>query len=318
MTAKKRHIADARRPVIKSPGTASAEIQWLHLALSNAALCRSKDEARPVLCGVLLEAQHGRIRFIATDSFKLGTDTIAVDSRDFVGSILIDSGDVDRLLRLLKPLVRFSGPAILTFTPAAPGSSACLTVDAHGTSIIVKDLGAKDFPNWRNLFEATVDRVRQSAGAVVAGMNPVNVTALAKVRGFPGEKLNAQETGASCMVFRYPDDPSSPFLIEIGPSFRALLMPVRLPGSPSFARPPKAAEDLAKRAQEVAAFLADGKRDENESLALAEQLRDAAGEVERLSFSAAAYSDEMLQWIEDVKRFKEEGAKGSSVLDLVR
>ena len=114
----------------------------------------SADDSRPILTGVLLAAEAGGLRLVATDSYRLAVCDIPGASVLAEGqSVLVPSRALNELVRMLG-----SGDTVKV---QLGGREASFTV---GTNRLTTRLIEGDFPNYRGLIPAnhpnrlTVDR----------------------------------------------------------------------------------------------------------------------------------------------------------------
>ncbi len=123
-------------------------------ALRQVVRAASADDSRPILTGVLLAAEAGGLRLVATDSYRLAVCDIPGASVLADGqSVLVPSRALNELVKLLS-----GGDKVLV---QLGGREASFTV---GTSRLTTRLIEGDFPNYRGLIPAshpnrlTVDR----------------------------------------------------------------------------------------------------------------------------------------------------------------
>lgn len=176
------------KPVIGEPVTVDA-VTFLSGA-RRAAGVASRDEARPILTGVLVENEGGMMRFAATDSYRLSVATIKEQA--FQSNILIPARLVDLVSRMVTPddetMTVTIGDSIIQFTVGS-------------TSVTGRPIEG-EFPNYRKLspleFVGTVSakktaltdalrRVGLLAGERPVTLSPVEGGILLKAGAEPGK-----------------------------------------------------------------------------------------------------------------------------------
>lgn len=139
----------------------------------------SKDQSRPVLCGVRIEpdTETDALRIIATDSYRLAADTVPHGGGEFVG-MTVPAADLKTVLALAK---KGDGPLFLSqeIEPVPRGGGAVETVAMR---LYVRDFERMaclrridgQFPNWRQLvtagFESSAVLDREKFGKALARM----------------------------------------------------------------------------------------------------------------------------------------------------
>lgn len=106
-------------------------------ALNQVAVAASSDDARPILTGVFFEHQEGKLRMVATDSYRLAVRDVPAVDADISGLVPV---------RALKELGRTIGSSRLSV--AVGDREACFSSD-RGTLTARLIEGA--FPNYRQL-----------------------------------------------------------------------------------------------------------------------------------------------------------------------
>jgi DNA polymerase III subunit beta len=116
----------------------------LSSALSQVVPAASNDDARPILTGVLMAAEGGGLRLVATDSYRLAV-------RDLEGSAVLEEGQSVLVpSRALRELVRALGDGEVTLRLGE--REATFEV---GTTRVTTRLIEGEFPNYRGLIPST-------------------------------------------------------------------------------------------------------------------------------------------------------------------
>lgn len=129
-------------PVPSKPEAESVVVPGLPLAraLRQVTPAASRDDTRPILTGVQLEAEGGGVRLVATDSYRLAL-------RDLEGQQLVPEGaQVLVPAKALGELQRVLGAGEVTITIGERDAGFDL-----GTITITTRLIEGEFPNYRNL-----------------------------------------------------------------------------------------------------------------------------------------------------------------------
>jgi DNA polymerase-3 subunit beta len=130
----------------------SVEAGALADAFERVALCASKDEMRPILTGVVLEAAQGALEVVATDSYRLGMVRIPViGSAPHLETLpLVPARVAKALAKQLKMVreavdIRHLGPS---GDEKAGNSAVCFAfVGSTWTGRTIEG----EFPNWRQV-----------------------------------------------------------------------------------------------------------------------------------------------------------------------
>lgn len=123
----------------------------LAVALRQVVPAASSDDARPILTGVLLAAEEGGLRLVATDSYRLairdlpGTSVLRDDQTVLVPSRALK--EIERLLGSAKGLTLRLGEREATFEVAASDSRPAIRLTAR--------LIEGEFPNYRGLIPSS-------------------------------------------------------------------------------------------------------------------------------------------------------------------
>jgi DNA polymerase-3 subunit beta len=232
-------------------------------ALRQVVSAASKDDARPILTGVLLTASGGGLRLVATDSYRLAL-------RDLEGVSMLAEGQ--------KVLVAAKGLAeVQRLLTSADGAVDVVLAEREvvfrvGSTEVTTRLIEGEFPNYQQLIpsgypnrltvprdalQAAVNRVRLVGGQsrdtapIRIGMGPdgIELTAIAQDVGEAHESVEAKYEGteltvafnsqflvdgldaaASDEVVLESIDPLKPAVLRAtdSPEFLYLLMPVRI------------------------------------------------------------------------------------------
>jgi DNA polymerase-3 subunit beta len=116
----------------------------LSSALSQVVPAASSDDARPILTGVLMAAEGGGLRLVATDSYRLAV-------RDLEGSAVLEEGQSVLVpSRALRELVRALGSGEVTLRLGEREA----TFEVGSTRVTTR-LIEGEFPNYRGLIPST-------------------------------------------------------------------------------------------------------------------------------------------------------------------
>jgi len=236
----------------------------LAAALSQVVRAASKDDARPILAGVLMTAEPAGLRLVATDSYRLAL-------RDLPGTTLLSEGQ-----HVLVPARALGELGRVLSGPNAPGAGqVTLRLGADQASFEVAGVRVTtrliegDFPNYRQLVpsgypnrltvgkEPLLDAVRRvkllarEATPIRLALRPdgVELTAVTHDVGQAREDIDAKYEGSEMVVAFNPEflidgveaTPGDDVLLETldalkpatlrateGTDFLYLLMPVRV------------------------------------------------------------------------------------------
>jgi len=220
---------------VQLPATGLAE------ALRQVVRAASSEDSRPILTGVLMAAEAGGLRLVATDSYRLavrdlpGVGVLREDQR-----VLVPSRALAELQRLLSGAAKAASPpagtdgANGTEAPAAP--AVVLRLGEHdatfelGSVRLTTRLIEGDFPNYRQLIprdypnslivgrDALLDAVRRVKLMVRDPNTPVRIamrsdgielTVITQDWGQATEEVDAKYEGAEMVVAFNPN-----YLIE--------------------------------------------------------------------------------------------------------
>lgn len=188
--------------------------QELGRVLHNASIFASKDNTRPVLCGVEVSI-NGKVEATGTDSYRLGHDECPVLKGTGEATMVLEAKE---LAAIAKELLK-AGNAEATITT----TDAIVPGGMEGTEVTIKLAGRTwvlssvygTFPRWRMLIPA-----ENATGEVTTiGLNADMLASFAKV------KSDASPKGT--MRFRFLS-PLKPVVIDIGTTFTGVQMPVRM------------------------------------------------------------------------------------------
>jgi DNA polymerase-3 subunit beta len=211
-----------------SGGSVTIEAAGLAEALRQVTRAASSEESRPILTGVLMAAENGGIRLVATDSYRLavrdlpGVGVLAEDQK-----VLIPSRALTELLRLLGP----GGASQVTLQLGAHDATFGLPSDSAGGAVtLTTRLIEGEFPNYRSLIPAqypnrlTVGReplldalrrvkllAREATTPVRIALRPagIELTVMTADWGTATEDVEAKYEGAEMVVAFNPN-----FLME--------------------------------------------------------------------------------------------------------
>jgi hypothetical protein len=192
----------------------------LHRILANVLPATSRDKTLPVLTAVQITIDDGTVLAVATDRYRLHSDTAPThdDDKGVSTSFLLQRDNVTALVKLLKTCV---GAVTITTTER---TFACR---AMGVTVTYDTLDG-DFPRWRTLVPpADVDCKIDAPFSI----NPAFFADFAKVQSSEmhyGRRSKTQGTSVTTMPTIKASSPVKPFRVEIGPTFVGLIMPVRL------------------------------------------------------------------------------------------
>lgn len=130
----------------KSPEIAIDREAFLE-AFERVAGAASREQSRPVLCGMKIEPADGRLWLIATDSYRLAVDSFECETGEFA-PITVNAADLGKVVRLAAKSDRDT--LYLCDTKEEPGGRRMFYVrDGERTSALRAIDG--QFPNWRQL-----------------------------------------------------------------------------------------------------------------------------------------------------------------------
>jgi DNA polymerase III subunit beta len=137
---------DFPRLPVPTGDTVTLAVEGLTDALRQVTRAASSEDSRPILTGVLMAAEDGGLRLVATDSYRL-----AVKDLRGVG-VLAEGQRVLVPSRALNELMRLLGPATPEVTLRLGPHDATFTV---GPVALTTRLIEGEFPNYRQLIPAS-------------------------------------------------------------------------------------------------------------------------------------------------------------------
>jgi DNA polymerase-3 subunit beta len=215
---------------VKLPATGLAE------ALRQVVRAASSEDSRPILTGVLMAAEQGGLRLVATDSYRLavrdlpGIGVLKEDQR-----VLVPSRALTELQRLLSSAAKgapASDDGADSVAAADAGPAAVLRLGEHdatfelGSVKLTTRLIEGDFPNYRQLIpkdypnslivgrDALLDAVRRVKLMVRDPNTPVRIamrsdgielTVITQDWGQATEEVDAKYEGAEMVVAFNPN-----------------------------------------------------------------------------------------------------------------
>jgi DNA polymerase-3 subunit beta len=222
-TVRTHPAADFPRLPVPTGDTVSLETAGLTDALRQVTRAASSEESRPILTGVLMAAEEGGLRLVATDSYRLAVrDLQGVGILGEGQKVLVPSRALNELLRLLGS--------------AGADGSVSLRLGAHdatfgvGSVTLTTRLIEGEFPNYKALIpssypnrltvgrEALLDAVRRVKLLARDATTPVRIalrptgielTVITTDWGTATEDVDAKYEGAEMTVAFNPN-----FLIE--------------------------------------------------------------------------------------------------------
>jgi DNA polymerase III subunit beta len=149
--------------------TVTLPVAGLTEALRQVTRAASNEDSRPILTGVLMAAEEGGLRLVATDSYRLAV-------RDLRGVGVLAEGQ--RVLvpsRALNELMRLLGSASAEVTLRLGPHDATFTI---GAVALTTRLIEGEFPNYRQLIpSAYPNRLRVGREPLIEGVRRVKLLA---------------------------------------------------------------------------------------------------------------------------------------------
>lgn len=170
-------------PVIQKPETISLSASKLKQALQQVVFAASGDEARPVLTGVLIASQEGKLYIAATDSYRLSEKEITKTDRKI--NLLVPHSACQDLLRIIDDT---SGDVDIEFDEQQVkfmvGDAELVTRQIDGQYPDYKKLIPSRFENSAEVLKKellSITKVaglfsRENAGSVVVSVDEENTT----------------------------------------------------------------------------------------------------------------------------------------------
>ncbi len=224
-------------------------------AIGQVAKAASKDDKRPILQGILLEFQEGKINMVSTDSYRLAATTIDIEERPFTADSFIIPA------RAMLELSRWSGKDKVLSISRAEGQ---IRFDAGSAVMLVREIEGK-FPNWKQLIpekqnilirvnrEAILSAIKRASiiGTTVimeVGEDGLRISSESREIGRSDEKVEARAEGGSIKIafnaefltdgisgcrteeiIMKVDEPEKPGVIfSEGEPYRYLIMPIKI------------------------------------------------------------------------------------------
>jgi DNA polymerase-3 subunit beta len=160
---------DFPRLPVATGETVTLPVTGLTEALRQVTRAASNEDSRPILTGVLMAAEEGGLRLVATDSYRLAV-------RDLRGVGVLAEGQ--RVLvpsRALNELMRLLGSASTEVTLRLGPHDATFTV---GAVALTTRLIEGEFPNYRQLIpSAYPNRLRVGREPLIEGVRRVKLLA---------------------------------------------------------------------------------------------------------------------------------------------
>lgn len=138
-------------------------------ALRQVVPAASSDDARPILTGVLLAAEHGGLRLVATDSFRLAV-------RDLPGQTVLEEGQSVLVpSRALNDLTKVLGGVEELTVRLGERDAGFEAGDVRLTTMLIEG----SFPNYRSLLPSSPppNRLTVSREALLEGLRRVKLLA---------------------------------------------------------------------------------------------------------------------------------------------
>jgi DNA polymerase III subunit beta len=172
-------------PQLAEPGGDEVTVPAADLSagLRQVVMAASSDDARPILTGVLLSAEEGGLRLVATDSYRLAV-------RDLPEATVLSEGQ--KVLvpsRALGELVRILGDTEVVTVRLGEREVTFDVTDEYGTTQVTTRLIEGEFPNYRQLIPSSYPN------RVIVGREPL-LEAVRRV------KLMAREAAPLRMTLR--------------------------------------------------------------------------------------------------------------------
>jgi DNA polymerase-3 subunit beta len=220
-TVRTHPAGDFPRLPVPSGETVTLPVQGLTVALGQVTRAASSEDSRPILTGVLMAAEEGGLRLVATDSYRLAV-------RDLRGAGILAEGQ-----RVLVPSRALNE---LTRLLSGSGAQVSLRLGPHdatftvGPVMLTTRLIEGEFPNYRQLIpsgypnrltvsrDALLDAVRRvkllardATTPVRIALRPtgIDLTVITTDWGTASEDVDAKYEGAEMTVAFNPN-----YLIE--------------------------------------------------------------------------------------------------------
>lgn len=208
------HVDDYPRIKEIEGAESTVDTDVLTNALDRVAGVASRDEARPILTGVLFRSVEGVLNLVSTDSYRLAVQECDGSLGDDSGDVLVPSKAATEIVKLFRD--------IPTITVTLGGNGVRFASDDTKVSSRLID---GDFPNYKNLIPESspselvvnrldlidaVKRVRLFAREnvpvkLVITETNVNVEAIAVDVGDASENVDAKFTGEDLTIGFNPE-----------------------------------------------------------------------------------------------------------------
>lgn len=211
-------VGDASVGVLKAKALWTAVSDALNFAASPAALV-------PILESVRIESDGTSLVAVATDRFTLGVSRVDCSGGPF--AVTVSAEDARNLVRMARTGKSAQGWREVTVSASDRGAEFRFS---SGESMAVRGR-AEEFPRWRQLIPGD-DKAMGAGVGVGVGFDPVLLAKFGKVR--------AEERGRRMVLLPTMPHPGrpGPAVVQIGPDFISVIMPVRAPGGTEIYDPP--------------------------------------------------------------------------------
>lgn len=204
--------------VLKAKALWTAVGDALNFAASPAALV-------PILESVRIESDGTSLVAVATDRFTLGVSRVDCEGEPF--AVTVSAEDARNLVRMARTSKSAQGWREVTVSVADRGAEFRFS-SGESLAVVGRD---EEFPRWRQLIPGD-DKAMGAGVGVGVGFDPVLLAKFGKVR--------AEERGRRMVLLPTMPQPGrpGPAVVQIGPDFIGVIMPVRAPGGTEIYDPP--------------------------------------------------------------------------------
>ena len=169
--------------------TLDMNVSRLRDALAAVLPAASKDSARPILTGVLIEPEGtGHVRLVATDSYRLVSVPVPVPV-ELAEPVLVSGSSMRQVLAALKPAAAGGrnpvAPATFRFDLSESGETWKGSFDnGHGVTAALDTVDG-EYPSWRGLvpWDLVGREGGDSPSGLMAGLNAGYLADMAKAMG---------------------------------------------------------------------------------------------------------------------------------------